>query len=75
MRAIANAAMSVEALWYEVSPYVYLVVGLAAPLFSNSDVGFVCSALLLSASFTILRLRRVYRSPDQVHLRKYSRPR
>lgn len=67
--------MSLEALWYEVSPYVYAVVGMAAALFSNSVTGFVFSALLLSASLTIFRLRRIYRSPDNVQLRKYSRPR
>ena len=67
--------MRLEALWYEVSPYVYVVVGLASAAFSNSDVGLVCSALLLSASFTILRCRRLYRSPDRLDSRKYSRPR
>ncbi len=65
--------MSLEALWYEVSPYVYLVVGLASVLFSNSDFGLLASALLLTASFTILRLRRIYRSRRE--FRKYSRPR
>ena len=64
-----------EALWYEVSPYVYFVVGLASAAFSNSDPGLVFSALLLTASFTVLRLRRIYRSPDKVKYRKYSRPR
>lgn len=67
--------MSLEALWYEASPYVYLVVGLVAVLFTNSDLGLVFSALLLTASFTMLRLRRIYRSPDRVEYRKYSRPR
>jgi MFS-type transporter involved in bile tolerance (Atg22 family) len=66
--------MSLEALWYEASPYAYFVVGLASALFSNSDVGFVFSALLLTASFTILRLRRIHRSPARVESRKYSRP-
>jgi len=67
--------MSFEALWYEVSPYVYFVVGLASASFSNSDVGLIFSALLLTASFTIVRLRRIYRSPDKVEFRKYARPR
>lgn len=67
--------MSLEALWYEVSPYAYLVIGLASVLFSNSDLGLVFSALLLAASFTIFRLRRIYRSPGNQHLRKYSRSR
>jgi len=66
--------MRLEALWYEVSPYVYFVVGLASAAFSNSDFGLVCSALLLIASFTIVRLRRIHRSPDRLESRKYSRP-
>jgi hypothetical protein len=67
--------MSLEVVWYEASPYVYLVVGLAAAPFSNSDVGLISSALLLTASFTIVRLRRIYRSPDKRDARMYSRPR
>jgi len=67
--------MSLGALWYEVSPYVYFVVGLASASFSNSDFGLVCSALLLTATFTIVRLRRIHRSPARVEVRKYSRPR
>ena len=67
--------MSLEVLWYEVSPYVYLVVGLASALFSNSDFGLVSCALLLTAAFIIFRLRRIYRSPNRLEFRKYSRPR
>ena len=67
--------MRLEALWYEVSPYVYFVVGLASASFSDSDFGLLCSALLLTATFTIVRLRRIHRSPDSVKFRKYSRPR
>ena len=67
--------MSLEALWYEVSPYMYLVVGLSSAMFSNSDLGLVFSALLLTAAFIIVRLRRTYRSPARVESRMYSRPR
>ena len=67
--------MSLEALWYELSPYVYFVVGLTSAAFSNSDLGLDCYALLLTATFTMFRLRRLYRRPDSVKLRKYSRPR
>ena len=66
--------MRLAALWYEISPYVYFVVGLVSSLFSNSDVGLVFSALLLAASFAIVRLRRIHRSPDRLRARKYSRP-
>jgi hypothetical protein len=61
-------------LWYETSPYVYLVVGLASMLFSNSAPGFVFSTLLVVVSITIFSLRRIYRSPEQQKYRKYSRP-
>ena len=67
--------MKVGTWWYEAAPYVYFVVGLVAASFSNSDVGFVFSALLLTASFTILRRRRIHRSPERREYRKYSRPR
>ena len=67
--------MSLESLWYETSPYFYLVVGLASALFSNSALGLVFSALLVAASVTIFRLRRIYRSPESQAYRKYSRPR
>lgn len=67
--------MSLEALWYELSPYVYFVVGLTSAAFSNSDFGLLCCALLLTASFVIVRLRRMHRRPDRVEFRRYSRPR
>ncbi len=67
--------MILETLWYEVSPYVYAVVGLASGLISHSDLGLMFSALLLAASFPIFRLRRIYRSPEREKYRKYSRPR
>ncbi len=66
--------MRLETLWYEVSPYVYFATGLVATLFSNSNFGLLFSALLLAATFAILRMRRIYRSPQREALRKYSRP-
>ncbi len=67
--------MILETLWYEVSPYPYVVVGLASGLISNSDLGLTFSALLLAASFTIFRLRRIYRRPERQQHRRYWRPR
>lgn len=66
--------MILETMWYEISPYVYFGVGLASGLISNSDLGLMFSALLLAATFTIFRLRRIYRSPERQQYRKYSRP-
>jgi len=66
--------MILETIWYEVSPFVYVVVGCASSLISTSDLGLLFSALLLVASFTIVRMRRRYRSPERQHHRKYARP-
>jgi hypothetical protein len=62
-------------LWYEASPYVYFVVGLASMLFSTSAPGFAFSTLLVVVAATIFSLRRIYRSPERQKYRKYSRPR
>ncbi len=67
--------MLLEALWYETSPYVYVVAGLASVLFSSSASGVVFSALLVAASLDILRRRRSYRNYESEQYRKYSRPR
>jgi len=67
--------MSLESLWYESSPYSYLVVGLVSALFSNSTLGFLFCALLVAASVIIFCLRRIYRSPERTAYRKYARPR
>jgi hypothetical protein len=67
--------MRLESLWYETSPYLYLVVGIVSALISDSAPGVVFSALLVGASVTIFRLRRNYRSPESRAYRKYSRGR
>lgn len=66
--------MKIEAIWYEVSPYAYLVVGLASVLFSSSTLGFAFSATLVATAVTVFCLRAVYRSPASEKRRKYSRP-
>lgn len=62
-------------LWYETSPYVYFVAGLASMLFSTSAPGFAFSTLLVIAAVAIFSMRRIYRSPERQKYRKYSRPR
>jgi hypothetical protein len=61
-------------LWYEASPYVYAVVGLASILFSSSTPGMVFSGLLVAVSLDIIRRRRSYRSHESEQYRKYARP-
>lgn len=53
--------MDLETLWYEFSPYLYAVAGVASILSTRSTVGIVSGLLLLAASGTILRLRWNYR--------------
>ena len=67
--------MRLAGWWYEAAPYVYSLLGLVSASFSNSDIGFVFSALLLSASLAIVRRRRIHRSPERREYRKYARPR
>ena len=53
--------MSIEDIWYESSPYVYLLTGLAALAWSDGTMATVSALLLLIAAATILRLRWVHR--------------
>ncbi len=66
--------MNLEPLWYESSPFVYLVLGLAAVLFSHSALGLAFSAVLIATAITIFSLRLAYRSPASEMRRKYARP-
>lgn len=66
--------MCVEAVWYEASPYLYLAVGLGSLLFCTSTLGFLFSAILVAVAVALLSARRVYRSPERQHRRKYARP-
>jgi hypothetical protein len=56
-----EASMSIEDIWYESSPYVYLLAGLAALAWSDGTMATVSALLLLIAAATILRLRWVHR--------------
>ncbi|MFI4940823.1 MAG: hypothetical protein ACHP7O_10860 [Burkholderiales bacterium] len=53
--------MTLESIWYEYSPYGYAVVGVASSLNYQSTVSVISGITLLAASFTIFRLRRIYR--------------
>lgn len=53
--------MDLETLWYEFSPYVYAVAGIASVASTRSTVGIVSGVLLLAAAATIFRLRWTYR--------------
>ena len=53
--------MSIEELWYEASPYIYVLLGVAVLFGSNETLGLASGGLLLLAAGTILRLRWLHR--------------
>lgn len=53
--------MTLEATWYEYSPYLYLAGGLVSISNRSSSISVISGILLLIASVTILRMRWIYR--------------
>jgi hypothetical protein len=53
--------MDLEALWYEVSPYVYATGALVALVSPASKLSLFFGGLLLLAAGTVIRLRWVHR--------------
>ncbi len=53
-----------EPLWYEISPYVYGIIGIAAILISDT-IGEIFGAILLTAAATIVGMRRNYRRLEE----------
>jgi len=49
--------MKLEQIWYESSPFIYGLIGLAALLKGDSLLAYASGALLLTAAGTIIRLR------------------
>jgi hypothetical protein len=53
--------MDFETIWYEISPYVYTISGVAALLTAEASMGRWSGVLLLGAALTVIRLRWVNR--------------
>ena len=53
--------MSIETLWYEVSPFIYGIVGVAALSGAQTAIGIISGGLLIAAAATVIRMRWVYR--------------
>lgn len=53
--------MNLEKTWYELSPYLYGLVGSYSLAMANNKMAYVSSALLISAALTIVMLRKHYR--------------
>lgn len=50
-----------EQTWYEFSPFLYAVMGVAALILAKGLIAVLSGVLLLAAAATILRLRWSYR--------------
>ena len=53
--------MDIETTWYELSPYLYAIAGVASALNVKSGLSICSGVLLLAAAATIIRMRWVYR--------------
>lgn len=63
--------MSFEEIWYELSPYLYVLGGVLA-LFNDNMLAMVCGLMLMSAAATIIRMRWVHRHPAAPTKRGYA---
>ncbi len=55
---------NLEPLWYELSPYLYGIAGVAAILITDA-LGEVFGILLLTAAATIVGMRKSYREHEE----------
>lgn len=53
--------MSLEDIWYESSPYIYVIAGITVLASAEGSLAIASALLLLIAAGTILRLRWVHR--------------
>jgi len=62
-----------EPLWYEASPFLYALGGLAFVWSTDSLLAFTSGVVLVMSAIRILILRRRYRRAVAEHHRKYAR--
>ena len=62
--------MDFEVLWYEASPYIYVIVGIIAMIYASSYLAMLPGGLLIAAAVTILRMRRSYRRAQEVEVKR-----
>jgi hypothetical protein len=49
--------MTLELLWHEASPYLYMITGVLALASADSPILIICGALLVLAALSTMRLR------------------
>ena len=60
-----------ESFWYEISPYMYLVISAIVLFEANSTIGRLSGLLLMTVAIIILRMRWMHRNPEK---QKMARP-
>lgn len=63
---------ALEPLWYEISPYVFFVIGISA-ISGAGRLGEVFGVLLLLMALLIIKLRWSYRSPRMLGTTRVAR--
>lgn len=53
----------IEFLWYEIKPFVFIVIAVASLISAENIVGIVCGGLLLLSCTIILKRRSSFRKP------------
>jgi hypothetical protein len=62
--------MHIETCWYEISPYLYIIVGIISIGFSSTYLAMFPGCLLIIAALTIIRLRWVHRRAQDAKVKR-----
>ena len=62
--------MDIETWWYEVSPYLYIIVGMISLVFSSTYLAMLPGSLLIIAALTIIRMRWVHRRAQDAKVKR-----
>jgi hypothetical protein len=57
--------MDYETIWYEFSPYLYVIVGVSILFFSQTILAFLTASFLVGSAAAILVMRRKNRMKNR----------
>ena len=62
--------MDIKTCWYEVSPYLYIIVGVISIALSSTYSARLPGGLLIIAALTIIRMRWVHRRAQDAKVKR-----
>jgi hypothetical protein len=62
--------MDLETLWYEISPYIYFIIGAGSIFFGPTYFAKLPGGLLIIAALTIIRLRWLHRRLEDEKIKR-----